>query len=178
MSRGIPTTYQGILFRSRVEARWAAMFDRLGWHWQYEPLDLDGYIPDFLVSMGGARILVEIKHSPDDEELAKAKMKIESSGWHGEAMILVDYLDDDSQQPVIGWLGEVENGPDGDQLVWGQARGFRCLSCGQLSVLAGDGSWWCRGCGVDGGNSHIGGVDGAVSEAWAEACNRVQWRAA
>lgn len=49
MTTAIPTAYGGVNFRSRLEARWAAMFDLLGWRWEYEPLDLDGYIPDFLV---------------------------------------------------------------------------------------------------------------------------------
>lgn len=178
MKRGIPTTYRGILFRSRVEARWAAAFDRMGWLWEYEPIDLDGYIPDFLVSMGGARILIEIKHSPDESELDRAKDKIEASGWHGEAVVLRDYLDDTSSEPVIGWFGEVEVGPDGEQFAWGEARAFRCLSCGEISILASDGSWRCRGCGVDGGNSHVGSVEGSMAEIWAWACNRAQWRAA
>ncbi len=39
--------YAGVQFRSRLEARWAAMFDLLGWPWEYEPVDLDGYIPDY-----------------------------------------------------------------------------------------------------------------------------------
>ena len=48
-SAAIPTTYKGIRFRSRLEARWAAMFDICGWRWEYEPLDLPGWIPDFLI---------------------------------------------------------------------------------------------------------------------------------
>jgi len=36
----IQTTYRGIRFRSRTEARWAAFFDELGWPWEYEPHDL------------------------------------------------------------------------------------------------------------------------------------------
>lgn len=49
--RGIPTTYKGIRFRSRAEACWAVLMDELGWAWEYEPIDLDGYIPDFLVML-------------------------------------------------------------------------------------------------------------------------------
>lgn len=48
----IPTRYAGVQFRSRLEARWAAMFDLLGWTWEYEPIDLAGYIPDFVVEPG------------------------------------------------------------------------------------------------------------------------------
>lgn len=56
--KAIPTAYKGVRFRSRLEARWAAMFDKLGWHWRYEPLDLDGWIPDFIVNDS---LMVEIK---------------------------------------------------------------------------------------------------------------------
>jgi hypothetical protein len=175
---GIPTTYEGIRFRSRVEARWAATFDRIGWAWEYEPIDLAGYIPDFIVSMGAQQLLVEVKSTIGDEDLAAAQQKIGSSGWHREAVILPAYLDDSCPQPVVGWFGERETGPDGAQLVWGEARAFRCLSCGWVSVMPADGSWRCRSCGVDDGNAHVGGVGSELSDAWSWACNRVQWRAA
>lgn len=42
-----PTQYSGVLFRSRLEARWAAFFDLCKIEWQYEPLDLYGWTPDF-----------------------------------------------------------------------------------------------------------------------------------
>lgn len=45
--KGVPTKYNGIQFRSRLEARWAATFDHLGWEWIYEPIDLPGWMPDF-----------------------------------------------------------------------------------------------------------------------------------
>jgi hypothetical protein len=58
--RAIQTVYRGIEYRSRLEARWAAMFDRLGWQFTYEPFDGDGYIPDFLIH-GEDPFLVEVK---------------------------------------------------------------------------------------------------------------------
>lgn len=61
MLAAIPTTYKGIRFRSRLEARWAAYFDLIGWHWDYEPIDLDGYIPDFIHRSAGYLYLIEIK---------------------------------------------------------------------------------------------------------------------
>jgi hypothetical protein len=61
----IPTRYNGTNFRSRLEARWAAFFDLLGWNWEYEAVDRDGWIPDFLVMGSGASriepVLVEVK---------------------------------------------------------------------------------------------------------------------
>jgi hypothetical protein len=31
--RGIPTKYRSVNFRSRLEAKYAALFDLLGWRW-------------------------------------------------------------------------------------------------------------------------------------------------
>lgn len=56
----IPTRYNGIQFRSRLEAKWAAFFDGMGWRWEYEPLDLRGWIPDFAL-IGHKTTLVEVR---------------------------------------------------------------------------------------------------------------------
>src|ERR1019366_6005261 len=57
-----PTTYRGTCFRSRLEARWAAFFDLLAWRWEYEPFDLQGWVPDFAVTGAGTdALLVEVK---------------------------------------------------------------------------------------------------------------------
>ncbi len=53
MSTAIETIDADTVFRSRLQARWAAFFDRAGWPWLYEPIDLDGYIPDFVCSSIG-----------------------------------------------------------------------------------------------------------------------------
>jgi hypothetical protein len=51
----IQTKYNGILFRSRLEARWAMYFDLLGIEWIYEleGFDMDGvyYLPDFFLPL-------------------------------------------------------------------------------------------------------------------------------
>lgn len=64
-----PTDYNGVHFRSRLEARWAAFFDLAGWKWEYEPVDLFGWSPDFRVEFpcghsecnGKHVLLVEVK---------------------------------------------------------------------------------------------------------------------
>jgi hypothetical protein len=71
-----PTTYAGVRFRSRLEARWAAFFDLAGWRWEYEPIDLDGWSPDFLVTIPCGhsdcqpvhRLYAEVKPYTDIEE--------------------------------------------------------------------------------------------------------------
>lgn len=62
----IPTKYRGIQMRSRLEARWAAYFDSQNLKWQYEPIDLNGWIPDFIVEVctligSPGPMLVEVK---------------------------------------------------------------------------------------------------------------------
>lgn len=58
----IPTEYNGRTYRSRLEARWAAFFDRLGWRAEYEPFDLGAWSPDFVLASG---VLIEIKPATD-----------------------------------------------------------------------------------------------------------------
>jgi hypothetical protein len=59
----IPTHYAGCYFRSRLEARWAVVFDTLGIRWEYEregyALPSGWYLPDFWLP--DAEFWVEIK---------------------------------------------------------------------------------------------------------------------
>lgn len=61
----IQTRYAGILFRSRLEARWAVFFDAIGMTWEYEMegYNLDGirYLPDFWLPDFKGGIFVECK---------------------------------------------------------------------------------------------------------------------
>ena len=51
--KAIPTFYNGIRFRSRIEARWALFYDEIGVKWEYEKegfdlgKDIGWYVPDF-----------------------------------------------------------------------------------------------------------------------------------
>lgn len=86
MAKGIPTEYAGVNFRSRLEARWAAFFDLVGWKWEYEPLDLDGYIPDFVVQLGKPTI-VEVKPILPGHPLTD-DVKLPHPEWRGPWMIV------------------------------------------------------------------------------------------
>jgi hypothetical protein len=61
MIRARPTTYNSVRFRSRLEAKWAAFFDLAGWAWEYEPVDTDGWVPDFLLRGIDTNTYVEVK---------------------------------------------------------------------------------------------------------------------
>jgi hypothetical protein len=116
-STGIQTLYKGTRYRSRLEARWAAFFDSLGWEAHYEPFDLDGWIPDFIVrgrsfwrdevgflTSKVEPVVVEVKpvEEPNDPVFKQTVEKIERSRWRGEALIVSYFL----PLPNIGWMRE------------------------------------------------------------------------
>ena len=73
----VPTTYNGITYRSRTEARWANVFDLLGWLHDYEieafKLPCGRYLPDFYLPQ--FRTFFEVKaREPTVAECLKAEM--------------------------------------------------------------------------------------------------------
>jgi hypothetical protein len=44
------STYNGLEFRTQLEARWAAFFDLAGWEWRINPVSVGDWSPDFRVS--------------------------------------------------------------------------------------------------------------------------------
>lgn len=145
------------------------MFDALRWPWVYEPTDLDGYIPDFVLPFEDP-LLVEIKPAVACADLSPCTRKIDASGWTGEALLLgATIWDTEHVHPVVGIFRE-------DQY-WGEARLVTCISCGHVTPLPADMSWRCRVCGIDLQRGDMGHVNNA-SDLWASSGNRVQWRAA
>jgi hypothetical protein len=72
--KGIETEYKGRIYRSKLEARWAAFFDLIGFTYDYEPFELNGWIPDFILYGKKCNILVEIK--PEIYQTEDVFMKI------------------------------------------------------------------------------------------------------
>ncbi len=98
--RARPVEYKGIRFRSVLEARWALMFDALGWVWDYEPaIPLHAYVPDFVVrapfarpafsrSPASALVLCEAKPIVCAVDYEAPVRKIALSGWEHAAVVL------------------------------------------------------------------------------------------
>lgn len=86
MQTAHPTVYNGINFRSRAEARWAAFFDELGIPWDYELLELSRYIPDF--TLFGGLVLCEVKGGELCSVPEVHVEKIWRSGWSGPWIIV------------------------------------------------------------------------------------------
>lgn len=85
-----PTMYNGIRFRSRLEATWAAFFDALGWRWEYEPFDLKGWVPDFLIYGANRDALVEVKPITKISDHFDVVNKISDSAGRGYYLLLCE----------------------------------------------------------------------------------------
>ena len=109
----IPTTYAGTRYRSRLEARYACLFDLCGLSYEYEALDLAGpkraYIADFLVDIpAGLTLLWECKPAITRQDFKPAERRITRSGWRGPAVVsgarLVLGPDDRADLSLVGSL--------------------------------------------------------------------------
>jgi len=167
---GIATTYNGVRYRSRLEARWADMFVRLQIPVSYEPTDLDFYIPDFLAHFETETVLVEVKGESSFDGLRAHTDKVVRAGWTGDFVILGDRL---LENGGVGLYAEL----DGPGYVYDRALVLACISCGQVSFVPESGSWRCRRCGANDGAGHTGWLEQSELDAmWAAAGNRVQWK--
>lgn len=177
----IPTTYKGVRFRSRLEATWAAFFDELKWPWEYEPLDLAGYIPDFILPFDEGRrpLLVEVKPAMDLLTLEAHTAKIDASGWSQEALLVgarcfEDHINGNYYLgPVLGLLREVDT-IDGQ--CWAEAQAMCCNQCKGPSLCHALWTFSCRVCGAYDGDHYQLPSGTRFSDAWAKAKNHAQWR--
>jgi hypothetical protein len=162
----IPTVYKSTQFRSRLEARWAAFFDLMRWPWQYEPLDLAGYIPDFVLTFPHAPLLAEVKPALSRKELESfiSQLDEKTQDWPNEKMLLGAALPFETgwNMPVIGLLAErcpVREPISSEELQRrfkeAVAQGRSCLTALESPVV-GYKSWWegavafrCSSCGRD-----------------------------
>jgi hypothetical protein len=187
----IPTRLNGIQFRSRLEARWASVFSALRWRWEYEPIDLNGYIPDFILLFEAGPVLVEVKPAWRLDEMGAAMDKIDASGWEtknrNSAMVVgatYDYRDEGdrrwSHYSIIGALRqEIKRPFRRPEYWWEEAVLHYCTEGKHHSVHHSNGRWDCTVCGAyckDHGNRWLGDP-GDFEQIWKDAGNNVQWQA-
>lgn len=167
----IETLYKGCVFRSRLEAKWAAMFDLLHWNWTYEPQDFNGWIPDFLIH-NHHQVFVEVK--PVTKFPQEVGKKIDASGCRDEVLIVGSAcVLDASDNPKFGWLRET-NGPD---MWWASAVFGRWENANHIGFCHADGQYYDRISGeYDGGRYGYGNVDAdEIKRLWNMAGNLTRW---
>ncbi len=112
-------------YRSRLGAKWAAFFDLVGWQYEYEPCDLNGWFPDF--ALYGKRldgkettILCEVKPIVAfDERTAERRRNALAGTYYQNSELLLlgsgPVRDGNANRLHLGWLYEQPHGP------WGAA---------------------------------------------------------
>jgi len=63
--------------RSRLEAKYASLFDAFGWRWSYEPLDFPNRIPDFLLHFRHP-LIIEVKPALSIDEITGLRRDLTS----------------------------------------------------------------------------------------------------
>jgi hypothetical protein len=122
----IPTEYEGVLFRSRTEARWAVFLRRAGFRFEYERegYDLDGtwYLPDFWLPDCKAWLEV-LGEKPRKDEFRRATKLAEASG----RIVLIALKPPSTDDPMI-FCGPESQFPVGDLcLFMGDRRDEGCV---------------------------------------------------
>lgn len=182
--KAIPTLLDGVQYRSRLEAKWATFFSLCGWTWEYEPIDLNGYIPDFILPWNEP-LLVEVKPIFSSDEATDHILKAIRSGWEGEILVLgatigrpmaCGSFDDDASLGVL--YSPVGDGTsteyDPVELGTSGASLFRCKICKSISIMSSFLSFHCRVNGCHDGDHHIESVN--TKDFWRDAGNTVQWK--
>lgn len=124
------TLYGGVLFRSRLEARWAVFFDHLHLRWQYEPEAFvlpDGtqYAPTFLIhTPQGKRRWVCVKPHNITSDPAFTAFEKAIKKPQGTRATLAS----------------------GSPLEWIQAGHTFCPRCGMPYSVSEPRSFWCEPC--------------------------------
>lgn len=190
--RAIPTRYNGVNFRSRLEVRWAAFFDLVGWKWEYEPIDLKGWAPDFVLIGRHEKIFVEVKPIiwPEKEEECieicekRNDLKKVRNYMEGEILILGSCLPNEcaafnNGSPSLGFLGEMGMGLEDEPVkrMYFEPASFWQNSRSCVDFAAAYGSYHFRISGEWDGDGHLYPVQlGLVESLWRKAGNIVQWQ--
>lgn len=144
--------YRGTLFRSTLEADWAATFDEYDWFWEYEPVAVKTsagpYLCDFYLP--NQRAWCEAK-GPHNERIEKPAalqsslaVAVATDPWDWRRLPLVVILRPSGPGQTAQWEGAESN----------QAIAVaKCPECQSLGFMDYNSHWACRrGCNNGGEN--------------------------
>ena len=181
----IQTIYKERNYRSRLEAKWAAFFDLCGWRYEYEPLDLNGWFPDFaLYGDKGNRILVEVKPLVSFSENVAAKIQgaAEAACMTENELLLLGEgpFRNEYGQWRIGWLLDLQSWVEGDDPVefneWAEAAWGQWKEADKPGFCHEWGEYFDRISRLYDGGSYGAGDPPDPEHLWAKAANLIQWK--
>ncbi len=129
-----PTLYDGCWFRSRLEARWAVVFNTLGIRWSYEHegflVGNECYLPDFYLNGFG---WVEIKPAVDGDNqkwLRWCQANMEDPTFRAYRITgdIPSPRDPDAASIIELFQGGITGGLDNEYML------CVCLGCGQIGI--------------------------------------------
>ena len=150
----IPTIYNGIQMRSRLEATWAAVMDHYGIEWLYEPEAFklsDGtmYLPDFYLPR--ANMIFEVKGLMTDVDMHKIEQWMRDT----QRPAAIGYPDGKFSACDFGFTPSGKVNPDEPE-IWDFDENphiILCSECGCVSFISiGCMAWRCPCCGITSGD--------------------------
>ncbi|MBW2672037.1 MAG: hypothetical protein JRD89_01310 [Deltaproteobacteria bacterium] len=141
----IPETYNGVKFKSKLEAAWAKWLDEQGFIWAYEPFgfNIDGtwYLPDFWLPE--VNTIIEVKGALQGlDKTFKLYKKIKES--NSDCLLLLGGAPVPALYNIEGELDRYYLG--------------RCSKCGKTWICTSYGSYHCRACGNHEGDHDLIGM--------------------
>lgn len=187
--KAIPCMYDGVQFRSQLEAKWAMLFDRLAWPWLYEPVAYAGWIPDFVLTFPHAPLVVEVKpfDRPRGVEIAAYREKIDRAGCPHDVLLAgacgpwPERHGGDDDSVVVGLLrGAPHEGWAAGLLTGCRGHLNAERPCpeptGSIGLFHGAGVFRNRRCGCYEGNHYLDRVEWReIKGLWRTIGNAVQW---
>jgi len=164
MKSSIKTRYNDILFRSKLEADWARLFDALGVKWEYER---EGryfgdvfYLPDFWLPM--SRQYVEVKGEFEPADCKKIHAVTDVVGQrphtHDENCPDIVIVACEPNGVFRGWERDKQGPVDWVTFLTQKSRHvalFECNVCKGWWFLVPELSWRCQCCGAYDGDGHL-----------------------
>lgn len=174
----IATMFGGIQYRSRLEARWAAFMNNINWQHTYEPIDGDGYIPDFIVH-GEKPFFVEVKPAVTEGEFVAEQDKVERGVRSlGRDVVIVGLTPFNGSQIGPGfYVDDHVAGYLCQEGVWDKANWRTCLQCHEVALVHSSGDFATYPCNHYDGKAYAGNpAMEYLQGAWSDACNEVRWK--
>ena len=137
----MPTTYNGIPFRSRLEARWAIFFDAMSTPWEYEPENFitrhGPYLPDFYLPECDSFFIVKGEGITEEE---KEKVEDLAAKTERGAVIAIGQIPKfedwrHRRYQLTGWKLEGKYMPEPEPMWDNNLMFARCRTCNRLRIV-------------------------------------------